>query len=100
AVDTGSIDILSASLEFANMGILAEGMYRNRAYCEKQVDEGSVRTAGCDALFDPQTSGGLLAAVAPEDAQRCFEMLQGSVLSAQKIGTLREYRGGKRIFLK
>ena len=100
AVDTAGIDILSAALAFASMGLLPEGMYRNRAYCGDQVAEGGVRTAVCDILFDPQTSGGLLAAVAPQDADRCLAMLQGKVLSAQKIGELREYQGGKRIFLK
>ena len=99
-VDTAAVDILPAALEFARMGVLAEGMYRNRAYCGGQVDEGGVQTAVCDALFDPQTSGGLLAAVAEEDAERCLAMLKGQVLSAQKIGTIREYQHGKRIFLK
>ena len=100
AVDTKAIDILPVALDFARMGVLAEGMYRNRSYCEAQVDQGTVQTAVCDALFDPQTSGGLLAAVAPEDAEKCLAMLQGQVLSAQRIGTVRGYEGGKRIFLK
>ena len=99
-MDTKAIDILPAALEFSRMGILAEGMYRNRDYCGAQVDEGNVQTAVCDALFDPQTSGGLLAAVAPEDADRCLAMLQGQVLSARRIGAIRGYQGGKRIFLK
>ena len=99
-VDTKAVDILPAALEFARMGVLAEGMYRNRGHCENQVDPGGVQTAVCDALFDPQTSGGLLAAVAPRDAEHCLAMLQGQVLSAQRIGTVRGYRGGKRIFLK
>ena len=99
-VDTQAVEILPAALEFARMGILAEGMYRNRDHCEAQVDTGTVQTAGCDALFDPQTSGGLLAAVAPGDAESCLAMLRGQVLSAQRIGTVRAYQGGKRIFLK
>ena len=99
-VDTAAVEILPAALEFARMGVLAEGMYRNRDYCAAQVDEGCVQTAVCDALFDPQTSGGLLAAVAPQDAESVLAMLQGRVLSAQKIGVIREYQHGKRIFLK
>ena len=62
--------------------------------------EGTVQTAVCDILFDPQTSGGLLAAVAPQDADRCLAALQHLVPGAQKIGTIRPYEGEKRIFLK
>ena len=99
-VDTKGLDVLPSSQEFAAMGLLPEGMYRNRDYCSAQVEENGVKAALCDALFDPQTSGGLLAAVAPQDADRCLTMLQGKVLSPQRIGTVRPYAGGKRIFLK
>ena len=99
-VETAELDVLPSSLSFASMGLLPEGMYRNRDYCSAQVEENGVNAALCDALFDPQTSGGLLAAVAPQDAEKCLAMLQGKVLSPQRIGTVRPYTGGKRIFLK
>ncbi|MBQ1418987.1 MAG: selenide, water dikinase SelD, partial [Firmicutes bacterium] len=99
-VETAELDVLPSSLSFASMGLLPEGMYRNRDYCSAQVEEKGVNAALCDALFDPQTSGGLLAAVAPQDAEKCLAMLQGKVLSPQRIGTVRPYTGGKRIFLK
>ncbi len=99
-LDTSGMDIFPAALEFAAMGLLPEGMYRNRDFCGAQVEENGTATAVCDALFDPQTSGGLLAAVASGDADRCLSMLQGRVLSAQRIGIVRKYGGGKRIFLK
>ncbi len=51
-------------------------------------------------LFDPQTSGGLLIAVDPADADALFAELKGAVPSAQRIGTVSEYRGGARIFLR
>ena len=51
-------------------------------------------------MADPQTSGGLLMAVDPEDAEALYEDLRASVPSAQRIGTVREYRGGKFLFLK
>ena len=99
-VDTKAIHILPAALSFAEMGLLPEGMYRNREYCGAQVEENGIKTALCDVLFDPQTSGGLLAAVAPADAEKCIDLLDGRVLSVQKIGTLAPYQGGKRICLK
>ena len=52
-----------------------------------------------DLLYDPQTSGGLLMAVAPEDADALLAELKDVVPSAQRIGEVGEYRGGKRILL-
>lgn len=99
-IETGAIDIIPDSLEFARMGILPEGMYRNRTFAESAVDAGDVELALTDCLFDPQTSGGLLIAVCPEDADAMFEALKKAVPSAQRIGTVEAWQGGKRIFLK
>ena len=99
-INTKDIDIIPESLEFARMGILPEGMYRNRTFAEQAVDAGEVELALTDCLFDPQTSGGLLIAVCPEDADALFEALKGAVPSAQRIGTVEAFTGGKRIFLK
>ncbi|MBQ9189549.1 MAG: hypothetical protein IJ138_09520 [Clostridia bacterium] len=41
-------------------------------------------------LFDPQTSGGLLCAVDPADADAVFEALKKAVPSAQCIGKITE----------
>ena len=51
-------------------------------------------------LFDPQTSGGLLIACGWADADRMFDELKKTVPSAQRIGTVQAYEGGKRIFLR
>lgn len=94
------VDVIPAALEFARMGVLPAGMYRNRAFAEAAVDVGDTEVAMQDLLFDPQTSGGLLMAVAPEDADALLERLKPVVPSAQRIGVVNEYRGGKRIFLR
>lgn len=98
-LSVGAMDLIPESLEFARMGVLPEGMYRNRAFAEPHVDGSEVELAVQDMLYDPQTSGGLLIAVDPRDADKMFEELRGAVPSAQRIGTAEEYRGGKRIFL-
>lgn len=97
--DTSGIDILEEALKFARLGILPEGLYRNRAFAEPHVDAGSVELAIQDALYDPQTSGGLLIAADPADADELFSNLEGHVPSAQRIGVVKEYTGGKRIYL-
>ena len=52
-----------------------------------------------DMLYDPQTSGGLLMAVDPADADALLAELKGTVPSAQRVGVMRRYEGGARIVL-
>ena len=87
-VETGAIEFLPRVLEFANMGLLPAGVYRNRNFAEPFVDEGSLPLKLRDALFDPQTSGGLLIAVDPRDADALERDLRARVPSAQRIGTV------------
>ena len=99
-IDVGAIDFIPEAVEFARMGVLPAGMYRNRSFAEAGVDVGKTEVAIQDLLFDPQTSGGLLMAVDPADADALLAELKPAVPSAQRIGTVGEYRGGKRIFLR
>lgn len=99
-IDTKSVSVIPAALEFARMGILPAGMYRNRHFAESRVDCGGVETAMQDILFDPQTSGGLLMAVDRVDADALWQELQGSVPCAQCIGTAEAYNEGAYIVLK
>jgi selenide,water dikinase len=82
------------------MGVLPAGMYRNRSFAEAGVNVGTTELAVQDLLFDPQTSGGLLMAVDPADADALLAALTPVVPSAQRIGTVGEYHGGKRILLR
>ena len=95
-----AIDLIPESLELAKMGILPAGMYRNRTFAEPWVDAGDTELCKQDLLYDPQTAGGLLMAVDPADADALYEEFKGVVPSAQRIGTVAEYRGGKRLFLR
>ena len=99
-IDVGAVDFLPAAAALAKMGILPEGMYRNRAFAEPSVDPGEAELWQQDLLYDPQTSGGLLMAADPADAEALFEALKPAVPSAQRLGVVREHRGGKRIFLR
>jgi len=99
-IDTNALDLIPESLEFARMGVLPEGMYRNRSFAEGSVDPGPVDLPVQDMLYDPQTSGGLLLAVDADDADALYAALRGAVPSAQRIGTVKAYGGGKRIFLR
>lgn len=98
-LNVDDIDLIPEAVELARLGVLPEGMYRNRNFAEPYVDAGEIELARQDVLYDPQTSGGLLIAVDPADADALYAELQGAVPSAQRIGIVATYRGGKRIFL-
>lgn len=99
-LDTSRIDLIPAALDFAKMGILPAGLYRNRSFAEAAVDAGAVPLAVQDMLYDPQTSGGLLISVHPDDAGALEMALKEAVPSAQRIGTVCKYTGGARITLR
>lgn len=98
-LNVSALPIPSEALELARMGILPEGMYRNRKYAEPFVLADSVPLEIQDALYDPQTSGGLLIAVDPNDADALAETMQKTVPDACRIGTVSEYSNGPHIIL-
>ena len=99
-LDVEAMDLIPEALELARMGIMPEGMYRNRSFAQEAVEPGTTELAKQDLLYDPQTAGGLVMACDPADADALFEALKAAVPSAQKIGTVAAYEGGKRIFLR
>ena len=65
-VEVEKIPVIEEAFEYASMGLIPAGAYRNREYfSQKVVFERNVGDWEM-VLFDPQTSGGLLVAV-PED---------------------------------
>ena len=73
--------------EFADMGFLPAGAYRNRDYAESGVTvRGGVSRTMQDLLYDPQTSGGLLMAVDAADAESCLKELQTAIPGAAVVG--------------
>lgn len=86
SIDAGAVDMLPEALELARMGILPEGMYRNRGFAEPHVCSDGVPLEVMDVLFGPETSGGLLIAVDPLDADELLAALSGAVPSARRIG--------------
>ena len=99
-LDTQAICILKEALEFGKQGCFPGGTERNKKYCSSAVDPGNVPELIQNLLYDPETSGGLLMAVDPQDAQALFEELKPRVPCAQKIGAVKQYRGGARICLR
>ncbi len=61
------IAYLADAIDFAKMGLVPAGAYKNRRYSIDRVEYGNVEEHYLDLLYDPQTSGGLLISVRPEN---------------------------------
>ena len=69
-IDVSAIDLIPEALEFARMGVLPAGMYRNRSFAEAGVDVDTTELAVQDQQFDPQPSGGLRQPGEAQDMMR------------------------------
>lgn len=67
-IDLDRLPVQSEAAEYAKMGLIPAGAYRNRSFTEEKIDMGGAREHMLDLFFDPQTSGGLLISVTPETA--------------------------------
>ena len=86
-LSVNAIPYHSEALEFADMGLVPAGAYRNRDFAEKTaMVKGDVSRAMQDILYDPQTSGGLLIAVGEQHAQALLRQLQAEIPCAAMIG--------------
>ena len=90
-IESANVPLLPEVLSLAEIGILPEGMYRNRNFAEPFSESApNVTRAMMDVLFDPQTSGGLLLAVAEKDAAALLAELTDKVPHAARIGYVTE----------
>jgi len=71
------IPIMPEAVDYAGMGLVPAGAYKNREFRECMVDFApSVDRLVQDILFDPQTSGGLLIGVENDSAGDLLAELQ------------------------
>jgi len=82
-----NLSVLDGAEDFAKMGIIPQGAYRNREYlegkykCSEKVEEYMV-----DILFDPQTSGGLLLSLDEKEAVKLYRELQDGGVECSIVG--------------
>jgi selenide,water dikinase len=84
-----SVPLLEGALECVHAGHIPGGLKNNRDFAECQVEYDAlvpddVRTL----LFDPQTAGGLLIAVAAPDCARLTQALSEAGVPVAEIGTV------------
>jgi len=86
-IDHSTIRYLPGALEAAREGFLPGGLKNNREFIGDCVAfEESVPQEYRELLFDPQTSGGLLVAVAPESGNDALAVLEHNGVPARRIG--------------
>jgi selenide, water dikinase len=83
----GRIPLLEGALECVRAGNIPGGLKANREFAECAVGyEDGISEEMKTILFDPQTAGGLLISVAPDDAAELTRALNAAGVPAVEIG--------------
>ena len=91
-IDTEKLPVLPDVEKFASMGLIPGGAYRNREFAEKTGVKSQAVLWREDVVFDPQTSGGLLAAVPEREAAEIMKRMGEAGLEAGMIGEVVDRR--------
>lgn len=76
-ISCSKIPLLPGIREMAEMGLIPAGAYSNKEFIAQRVKNvSSMGQFAEDIVYDPQTSGGLLIAAAPEDAAEIADILR------------------------
>lgn len=85
-ITAADVPMYPEALEWAAMGLIPGGAYNNRSFRGPFVDFGAdVSRSMQDLLFDPQTSGGLLIAVAGGEAELLVAALKAKGIDCAAI---------------
>jgi selenide, water dikinase len=86
-IDASSVPLLPGVIDLVRKGIVTRGDRTNREYVGDDVEMGaSVEKELQSLLFDPQTAGGLLIAIASSRAQALLDKLSPTYPAAAIIG--------------
>ena len=101
-LDVRKIPYFADAVEYAKMGLIPAGAYKNRGHSGQYVDIGSTPEHYVDLLYDPQTSGGLLISVAPEQADAVMEDFEKKGLDTRvaMIGEVTEKDQEDKTFIR
>ncbi len=86
-IDSSQLEFLDGALACAHAGHLAGGLKNNRDFLSGCVEFSDSISPDVQALlYDPQTSGGLLVAVAPDEMEAARQALRAAGCAAAHIG--------------
>ena len=82
-IESAKLPLLDSAPRLAEKGYITGGCKRNREFLEEKISiEKSIREGLIEVALDPQTSGGLLIAVAKRHASQLVEELKSSGIDA------------------
>jgi selenide, water dikinase len=91
-INAASLPILPGALELATRKMLTQGDKTNRDYVGNGVTfETDVTSAVASVVFDPQTAGGMLIAIAEDQANAMLARLRESYADAAIIGRVKAF---------
>jgi selenide,water dikinase len=90
-IDAAAVPLIDGARALADDGCIPGGTKRNRDAVDAFIDWNDTDETTRTLLCDAQTSGGLLAAISPDEAPRVVEALSGELASAV-IGRITEDR--------
>ena len=85
-IDAAALPLLPGAREAAAAGAIPGGLVANRRWVEGRADLSGVDATTAALLVDPQTSGGLLAAVAPSSVEALLAALARRSVEAAIVG--------------
>lgn len=87
-IDLGSLPVLDGAVALLEAGIASTLAPANRAACLPHMDLDVVGDPRADLLFDPQTAGGLLAAVSASNVDARLAELQAAGAGGWVVGEI------------
>ena len=96
---TDSVPYYPEAEDYARMGIIPAGAYKNFAYVKEHVEiQPGVEQSAVDLLCGPQTAGGLLISMPQKQAEEYVKKMEGRLPCCAIVGTVLE-QGEKDVII-
>ena len=82
-IDVNAVPYVTGALEMAKMGLVPAGTYANKGYLGQEVNMEGIEEFYLDALFDPQTSGGLLVSLPEKELDSIMKAFEQKALDTK-----------------
>lgn len=98
-ITSKNLKFIDGAVEYAKMGLIPAGTYRNKKYLEPNYTCEISEEYLLDLIFDPQTSGGLLYSISEEEGIKLNEELIANKIDSAIIGYV-SLLGDKYIYIE